>query len=46
MLEQEKNGFIKPKKEAVGLSRRYSNFLHDSETIDILLELARYIKEF
>jgi len=33
------------KRGAVGLGRRYSNFLDDSETIDILLELGRYIKE-
>jgi len=46
MLEQARNGFMKPKREVVGLSRRYSNFLEDSETIDILLELGRYIKEF
>jgi len=45
VVEEARNGFMKPKQEAVGLSRRYSNFFEDPETIDILLELGRYIKE-
>lgn len=39
-----KDGLKKPKK--VGSVGRYSNFMQDSDTIDILFELGRYINEF